>query len=83
MKTKFFAGLISSFLLTCLWMKQSAVATASGSQTKDTAPIAAKKADTTEISILHVVNAANSFAPENEVPVLLLNLSLDKELPGK
>lgn len=84
MKTKIFAGLISSFLLTCMWVEQSAVATAAGSWLEGAVPVAAaKKADMAETSFLHVLNAANSSEPKDEMPILLLNLSLDKELPKK
>lgn len=79
MKTKIFAGLISSVLLACLWLERSAIATAAGCAEAPAAPPAAQQAD----AVLRIMSSTNSSALEDEVPVLLLNLSLDKELPGK
>ena len=79
MKTKIFAGLISSVLLTCLWMERSAIATAAGCAGAPAAPAAEQQAD----AVLRIMSSTNSSALEDEMPVLLLNLSLDKELPEK
>jgi hypothetical protein len=79
MKTRIFAGLISSVLLACLWMERSAIATAAGCVEVPAAPVAAQQAD----AVLGIMSSMDSSAPEGEVPVLLLNLSLDKELPKK
>ena len=79
MKTRIFAGLISSVLLACLWMERSAIATAAGCVEVPAAPVAAQQTD----ALLRIMSSTNSSALEDEVPVLLLNLSLDKELPEK
>jgi predicted cobalt transporter CbtA len=92
MKTKFFAGLISSVVLACLWLEWSAVAVvtaacnANSEKKQIVTPVAAKKADAAKIAVLRFASRAHrpdTSQERVEIAVLQLNLSLDKDMPKK
>jgi hypothetical protein len=47
------------------------------------APAAAQQPDAVKTTGLRIMSSTNSSAPEGEMPILLLNLSLDKEQSKK
>lgn len=87
MKTILFAGLISSVVLACLWLKWSAGGTAACSKKKIITPVAAKKIKTYKetIAFLRLRRGTYRLGPKEqvEIAVLQLNLSLDRDMPKK